>query len=162
MRKFQSIQASVPQGGTLNRGHFSLLALCLLLFSATKTEAVIPYEHGDPTNFEQYMLELLNRARMDPSAEGIRLSKEIAFYAQSMRWGKPEFFINLRKEFASYPKAPPLAFNPKLLKSAQGYSQEMAEGEISSVWLGLPAEIGNSFFFFDDFKGNWILIDLNP
>ena len=29
-------------------------------------------------------------------------------------------------------------------------------------WLWHPAETGDSFFFFDDFKGNWILIDLNP
>ena len=32
------------------------------------------YSIGDPTNDEQYYLELINRARANPTAEGIRLA----------------------------------------------------------------------------------------
>src|SRR3954463_16140946 len=33
------------------------------------------YSIGDPTNEEQYNLELINRARANPTAEGIRLAQ---------------------------------------------------------------------------------------
>src|ERR1051325_1441533 len=32
------------------------------------------YSIGDPTNEEQYYLELINRARANPTAEGVRLA----------------------------------------------------------------------------------------
>jgi hypothetical protein len=35
------------------------------------------YDHGDPTDFEQLMLELLNRARADPGAEAARLGIDL-------------------------------------------------------------------------------------
>jgi len=88
-------------------------------------QAALRYNHGNPTDLEQFFLEKVNRARIDPATEGIRLDEETAGYALEMRKYKPNFFIEIRKEFASYPKASPLAFNRYLLKSAQAYSQEM-------------------------------------
>lgn len=84
------------------------------------------YSHGDPTDEEQLMLELINRARANPPAEGIRLADTSDPDVQEAM----DFFkvdrAQLRADFASYPTQPPLAFNPKLLQAARGHSNDMA------------------------------------
>src|SRR4051812_25515154 len=45
----------------------------LLVATSTTLVAQATYSHGDPTPEEQYLLELLNRARANPAAEGQRL-----------------------------------------------------------------------------------------
>jgi uncharacterized protein YkwD len=64
-----------------------------------------------PTDFEQYQLELINRARADPSAEAARLG------------------ISLNEGLAagtiSTAAKQPLAFNPDLIESATGYSSTL-------------------------------------
>lgn len=87
----------------------------------------VVYDHGDPTALEQYMLELINRARLNPTAEGIFLDTLDTGYAQDARQRKPEFFTNLRQEFAAYPVAPPLVFNSQLLAAARLHSQDMVK-----------------------------------
>jgi len=67
--------------------------------------------HGDPTNFEQYNLELINRARADPNAEAAR-------YGISLNEGPPSSTIT------STPKVP-LALNQNLIASSRGHSQDM-------------------------------------
>ncbi len=79
----------------------------------------ILYHHGDPTDLEQYMLELINRARANPVAEGQRL--------EDQRQTCPENFTHWSEEFASYPIAPPLAFNAQLLQAARLHSQDMVQ-----------------------------------
>jgi uncharacterized protein YkwD len=59
---------------------------------------------GDPSPLEQELVELANRARRDPVAEGNRLG------------------LNL----AGYPPMPPLAPNGLLAKAARGHSLDMA------------------------------------
>jgi hypothetical protein len=83
------------------------------------------YSHGDPTAVEQQMLELINRARMNPTQEGIILDSLDTWYSRDARTRKPWFFTNLRAEFASYPAAPPLAFHPTLLQAARAHSADM-------------------------------------
>lgn len=73
------------------------------------------YSHGEPTNLEQYQLELVNAARAKPSDEASRLG------------------IDLNKELSpgrisSAPKQP-LAFHPKLLEVARGHSDWMLATE---------------------------------
>lgn len=70
------------------------------------------YDHGDPTPQEQLVLEMINRARADPGAEGARLG------------------INLGEglspqEAARLGKRPPLAFHAALLASARAHAQDM-------------------------------------
>jgi hypothetical protein len=120
-----SIQTVLAQGRMPVFANFLILLAFLSTHSPILAQATLRYEHGDPTDLDQFSLEKVNRARTDPAAEGIRLDEETAGYALEMRTYKPNFFTDIRKEFASYPKAPPLAFNPYLLKSAQAYSQEM-------------------------------------
>jgi uncharacterized protein YkwD len=84
------------------------------------------YSHGDPTAEEQYMLELVNRARANPTAEGLRLryttdADVLAAYSY--------FDVDLAAmaaAFAGYPVRPPLAFNANLIAAARAHSQDMA------------------------------------
>lgn len=80
--------------------------------SATRNSPA-PYDHGDPTAIEQYMLELVNRARKDPAAEADR------------------FGIGLNDGLSGTPISPqekqPLAFSPQLLAAARGHSQWMID-----------------------------------
>ncbi len=70
------------------------------------------YSHGDPTPQEQYVLEMINRARANPDAEGARLGIDI-------REGLTA------AEAANVGPRPPLAMNPNLLAAARAHSQDM-------------------------------------
>ena len=59
---------------------------------------------GDPTPAEQELLELINRARRDPAAEGRRLGLD----------------------FSIYPPRPPLAHNQFLAEAGLAHTQDMA------------------------------------
>lgn len=81
------------------------------------------YSIGQPTDDEQLYLELINRARANPTAEGIMLANtgspevlsEISFYGVN---------LNLMKaEYAALPVRPPLAMNAALTNSARLHSQ---------------------------------------
>ncbi len=74
------------------------------------------YSHGEPTDAEQYLLELVNRGRADPGAEVARVGVDL-------NQGLPPGTIN------TTPK-PPLAFNAKLLDSARIHSDWMLEVDI--------------------------------
>jgi uncharacterized protein YkwD len=68
------------------------------------------WDSGDPTNDEQAVLEMINRARANPTAEGQRLGIDITEGLQNPSWVRPR---------------PPLAMNRRLLASARGHSQDM-------------------------------------
>ena len=102
--------------------------MAMLAFGASHplaTAQQTQYSHGDPTALEQQMLELINRARMNPTQEGVILDGVNTWYSRDARIRKPSFFANLRSEFASYPAVPPLAFHPKLIQSSRTHSQDM-------------------------------------
>ena len=99
-------------------------ALCSVIMSvglAAKT----PYSHGDPTALEQCMLELINAARTNPTAEGRFLNGITTPYAVQARTDSPSYFTNLPGEFSAYPAAPPLAFHPILTYAARAHSRDM-------------------------------------
>ncbi len=70
------------------------------------------YSHGDPTAEEQYLLEVINRARRDPVAEGARLGIDIT-----------EGLTEAEKALVR--ARPPLAFSASLLQVAREHSQDM-------------------------------------
>src|SRR5207237_874257 len=80
---------------------------------------------GNPTPLEQQMLELINRARKNPSREGTILDSVNTWYSVDARKRCPSFFTNLSGEFASYPAVTPLAFHPSLIQAARAHSQDM-------------------------------------
>jgi Cysteine-rich secretory protein family len=72
------------------------------------------YDSGDPTADEQMVLEMINRARKDPEAEGRRLGTDI-------KEGLPP-----QKRSLVRPR-PPLAMNKILLSAARMHSADMYE-----------------------------------
>jgi hypothetical protein len=95
------------------------------LFASSAIAQQTQYSHGEPTALEQQALELINRARMNPTREGVILDTVNTSYSADARARKPSFFTNLRSEFAAYPAVAPLAFNSKLILSARAHSQDM-------------------------------------
>jgi Cysteine-rich secretory protein family/SdrD B-like domain len=85
------------------------------------------YSIGDPTNDEQYYLELINRARANPTAEGIRLALTTD---ASVLTAYTAFGVNLvlmQAQFALIAPAPPLSMNATLLNAARAHSQNMLQ-----------------------------------
>jgi len=90
------------------------------------------YNCGNPSNEEQYQLEMINRARANPDSEGIRLENDtdtqvvfdFGYFAK-----QPNYFAptpqQVASDFATYPARPPLAFNPNLCRAARGHDTVM-------------------------------------
>jgi hypothetical protein len=88
------------------------------------------YDIGHVSAQEQFYIELINRARAEPAAEGTRLAAlgtsdpEIAFAYEY-------FGVNLarmQQEMAALAPAAPLAPNSRLRKAALGHARDMAAG----------------------------------
>lgn len=77
---------------------------------------VSSYTHGDPTVYEQLMLELINRARANPGAEAVRIGI-------GLNQGIPAGSI------VDTPK-PPLAFHQAIIAAARTHSQWMLDNDV--------------------------------
>jgi len=80
------------------------------------------YNFGNPSAEEQLYLELINRARANPAAEGARLA---AITDPDVLSAYSQFGVNLammQGEFNLLPAVPPLAPNASLMSSARGHS----------------------------------------
>ena len=85
-----------------------------------------------PTDQEQYMLELINQARMNPQAAAVSvtsnltpdISATVAYYNVDLS--------ATEQAIASAPAQPPLAWNPDLAAAAQAHSQDMATNQFQS------------------------------
>jgi hypothetical protein len=85
------------------------------------------YSIGEPTNEEQYYLELINRARANPTAEGIRLATTTD---QNVLSAYGSFGVNLvlmQAQFTLILPAPPLSMNATLTTAARAHSQNMLQ-----------------------------------
>jgi len=88
------------------------------------------YSIGTPTDEEQYYLELINRARANPTAEGLMLA---ATTHPSVLSAIAQFSVNLnmmKAEFDALPVRPPLAMNEKLTNAARGHTQYQFDNAI--------------------------------
>jgi hypothetical protein len=78
-----------------------------------------------PTADEQYMLELVNRARANPPAEAQRLASlartDPTLRAATLGWDLNAFINTLSR----MPAQPPLAFNTRLIAAARAHDQAM-------------------------------------
>lgn len=90
------------------------------------------YSHGNPTDGEQYVLELINRARANPKAEGERIAaSKDPDLLQAIAYWKVD--INkVKADFATYPQRPPYAFNEKIINAARGHSNWMVSTNTQS------------------------------
>lgn len=85
------------------------------------------YSHGEPTNAEQLMLELVNASRADPEGTaqdyGIDLNEGLEEFQELVDY--------VVEPISSSPKQP-LAFNPELIQAARGHSQWMLDADTFS------------------------------
>lgn len=96
-----------------------------LLMGAAGAAQAQTYNHGNPSNDEQLVLEMINRARKNPTAEGTRLG------------------INILEGLSAPDQAlvgpkPPLAFNASLLAASEQYSQYMWDNDYFDHWPPPP------------------------
>ena len=102
------------------------LILPILALSAASASAATFYTQPTPSNEEQYILQLINAARANPSAEGQMLAgitdAEISRYYTYYGVDRSQ----LISDFASYAVKPPLAFNADLNAAAREHSLDQA------------------------------------
>jgi hypothetical protein len=85
------------------------------------------YSIGNPTPEEQLFLELLNRARANPTAEGVRLAGLTdSNVVQSYRAFGVSLIL-MQSQFAAIPPLPPLSLNPVLSATAREHSRDMLQ-----------------------------------
>ena len=102
--------------------------------SSFKTDQLpeIQYDHGNPSPEAQYLLELTNRARINPALEGNRLAQikdSAILQAYSAFNLQPE---DIGGQFSEYQPQPPLAFNPSLLQSALRHGLDLQENDFQA------------------------------
>ena len=109
----------------------------LLVFSgvagiASPSPAQSPYDFGNPTAEEQAYIEMINRARANPPAEGARLA---ATTDPDVVFAYSYFSVNLgmmQSEFNAIAAQPPLAPNSKLATAARSHSAWMLANDTQS------------------------------
>ncbi len=103
------------------------LLVVLVLGASTLIAQTTPYSHGDPTPEEQLMLEYINRARENPTQEGIRLMDTQDPAVQSAYSYFKIDNAKTKQAFAGYPQRPPLAFHPLLIQASRNHTADMDE-----------------------------------
>jgi hypothetical protein len=85
------------------------------------------YSIGSPTNEEQYYLELINRARANPTAEGIRLATTTDSNVLSAYSAFGVNLVLMQSQFVLVAPTPPLSMNATLMTAARAHSQNMLQ-----------------------------------
>lgn len=121
-----------------------LLVLCLTM--PLSALAQTQYQgYGDPTPEEQLMLEYVNRARANPTEEGIRLMDTQDPRVQ----GAYQYFkidaASTKKAFTTYPQRPPLVFNSKLIDAARNHSRDMDQNNFQGHTSSNGDELGTRY-----------------
>ncbi len=83
------------------------------------------YSIGDPTDEEQLYLELINRARANPAAQGAALATTTDPGVRSVYVYYNVDLNALTNQFNAIAPAPPLSFNAQLIASARLHSGDM-------------------------------------
>lgn len=106
------------------------------------------YSIGDPSPEEQLYLELINRARANPTAEG-QLFYHTTDPAVLSSYDNRLWVVDLEamtNQFAEIPPAQPLAMNARLLAAARKHSQNMFDhifqGHVGSDGRTLADRVG--------------------
>ncbi|MBB5278661.1 hypothetical protein HNR26_004763 [Rhizobium rosettiformans] len=95
-----------------------------------------------PSAFSQYLLELTNRARLDPMGEYTRLVTNAPQNVQSaINFFKVDLSV-LKQQFDALLPAAPLAWNDKLANAATAHSQAMINQDTQSHQLPGEAPLG--------------------
>ncbi len=116
-------ETEFADGALLRRapGRRAALVIAVLLASAfSPARAQTPYSIGYPTNEQQYMLELINRARANGGAEATRLG------LSGLQEGPPS--IN-GEPWTIQNSVQPLSWNPLLFNSAQNHAKRLNDAD---------------------------------
>jgi uncharacterized protein YkwD len=103
-----------------------------LRFENLESRRLLSSVGAGPTSQEQYMLQLLNEARTNPSAAAQEIASNITPDVQATL---NYYHINLQSTLNSIASAaaqPPLAWNGNLAAAAAGHSQDMANTQVQS------------------------------
>jgi hypothetical protein len=114
----------------------SMLFRGLLILAPLGCGAQTLYDFGNPTADEQLYIELINRARANPTAEGIRLAASTdpevldaySFFSVDLNM--------MKTEFAAIAATPPLVPNAPLTNCARNHSLWMFNNNIQSHGSG--------------------------
>ncbi|HLP28906.1 MAG TPA: CAP domain-containing protein [Candidatus Didemnitutus sp.] len=103
------------------------------------------YSHGDPSPEEQLMLEMINRARANPTEEGIRLMD-----TDDARVQQAYSFWQINKSatkqaFTTYAQRPPLAFHPALMTAAAAHSKDMDDNNFQGHTSSNGDDLGDRY-----------------
>lgn len=98
-----------------------------LLAQQPPVEGLTFYSHGDPTDSEQYLLELINRARANPPEEGCRLAKIVKQFHPDLWFYGSAPLKQLKQNYASFPSRMPLAFNAALMTVTHSQLPQVAD-----------------------------------
>lgn len=89
------------------------------------TQPTEQYSHGDPSDDEQYMLELMNNARANPAEAGIQaIDTDDPDVQQAYTYWQIDKQAT-KQAFTTYPSRPPLAFHPSLLIASEKHTADM-------------------------------------
>lgn len=116
-------------------GSFLFLALGGMATLASPCQGQTLYNFGNPTAEEQLYLELINRARANPSAEGARLATTSDSEVLGAYTNPPYWTVDLammQGEFNAIAAQPPLAPNASLTSSARSHSAWMLANAVQS------------------------------
>ncbi|HMF36770.1 MAG TPA: CAP domain-containing protein [Isosphaeraceae bacterium] len=103
-----------------------------LRFEILESRELLSGSFAAPTAQEQYMLELINQARMNPAAAAVRVTSNLTadISATVAHYGVD---LNATEQaIASAAPQPPLDWNPDLAAAAQGHSDDMATNQFES------------------------------
>ncbi len=111
-----------------------------LLLSLTVTLSFLaPLEAREPTELEQYYLELINRARANPDGEVSRQSAHA--WGNTISPASPALNEGLAPNTISNAAKPPLAFNRDIIDATRNYADLLLRREaFDNVQNGIPAE----------------------
>lgn len=111
--------------------------LCLLAATATRGETL--YQFGNPNPEEQAYVEMINRSRANPTAEGVRLAAVTnPAVVNAYNYFRVDLAL-MQQEYAAIPAAAPVAPNGALTVAARGHSQWMLANATQSHYETSPA-----------------------
>ncbi|MCW0220858.1 MAG: CAP domain-containing protein, partial [Prosthecobacter sp.] len=102
-----------------------MLLILLTITTAAWSQGTTLYSIGEPTDEEQLYLEMINRARANPTAEGVRMATTTDPDVVNALQFHGVDLVLMQSEFAAIQAGQPLALNAKLTTMARGHNADM-------------------------------------
>ncbi|MES2505133.1 MAG: CAP domain-containing protein, partial [Verrucomicrobiota bacterium] len=119
------------------------LLLSLVIASSAWAQGTTLYSIGTPSDEEQLYLEMINRGRANPTAEGLRLANTSDAAVRAAMEGFEVDVPLMQQEFAALPVRPPLAMNAQLTQMARGHTQDMLDNAFQGHFSSNGDDLGD-------------------